>query len=55
MVRMTKGVNHNPKKSQHCNFVFVNEFRAKFPCQRPKGHRGAHSLSRWKEDERKPR
>lgn len=38
------------EKQQPCLFVFVNGFKAKFPCQRPRGHQGAHSLSRFKGD-----
>lgn len=33
-----------------CSFVFINRHKARFPCQRPYGHRGAHSISRFRED-----
>lgn len=33
-----------------CPFVFSNTYKAKFPCQRPRGHEGAHSLSRYRGD-----
>ncbi len=34
-----------------CDFRLTNRHKAQFPCQRPQGHRGAHSLSRHKGDD----
>lgn len=41
---------HFMHKMCPCDFVFSNEHKAKFPCQRPRGHQGAHSLHAHKED-----
>lgn len=44
------GDESNLLPSEKCGFVFTNNFKAKFPCQRPAGHRGAHSLMTYRED-----
>lgn len=38
-------------RSNQCDFVFSNQYKGRFPCQRPSGHNGAHSLSRFRGDE----
>lgn len=44
----------SPTEPEKCSFVFSNAYKAKFPCQRPTGHSGAHSLTVFREDRAAP-